>query len=92
MRYLAASGLADSEERLNAHIAVLSQHRDGKGRWRRFPFYYTLLVLSETDLPAAVGEMRYAVSACERVLRRFPKDDVFALRQRAVVEGVLAGC
>lgn len=92
MRYLAVGGLADSEEQLNAHLVVLSQHRDGKGRWRRFPFYYTLLALSETDLPAAVEEMRYAAPACERFLRRSPKDDVFASRRRAVVERVLARC
>jgi hypothetical protein len=92
MRYLAVGGLADSEKRLNAHIAALSQHRDGQGRWRRFPFYYTLLALSETDLPAAVEEMRYAALACERLLRRSPKGDLFAPRQRAVVERVLARC
>jgi hypothetical protein len=91
MRYLAAGGL-DSEKRLNAHLAVLSQHRDGRGRWRRFPFYYMLLALSESDLPAAVEEMRYAVPACERFLQRSPKDDVFALRQGAVVERALARC
>jgi len=92
MRYLAAGGLNDSEKRLNAHIAVLSQHRDGKGRWGRFPFYYTLLALSESDLPAAVEEMRYAIPACERLLRRSPKGDLFALRQRAVVERLLSRC
>jgi hypothetical protein len=91
MRYLAVGGLADSEKRLNAHIAVLSRHREGKGRWRRFPFYYTLLALSESDLPAAVEEMRYAAPACERFLRRSPKDG-FAPRRRAVVERVLARC
>ena len=92
MRYLAAGGLADSEKRLNAHITVLSRHRDGKGRWKRFPFYYTLLALSETDLPAAVEEMRYAAPACERVLRRSPRDNTFGPRQRAVMERVLARC
>jgi len=92
MRYLAVGGLADSEKRANAHIAVLSQHRDGQGRWRRFPFYYTLLALCETDLPAAVEEMRYAAPACERFLRRSPRDELFAPRQRAVVERVLARC
>lgn len=91
MRYLTVGGL-DSEKRLNAHIAVLSQHRDSQGRWRRFPFYYTLLALSETDLPAAVEEIRYAAPACERFLRRSPKDDLFAPRRRAVVERVLTRC
>jgi hypothetical protein len=92
MRYLAVARLADSERRLAAHVEVLSRQRDGKGRWKRFPFYYTLLALSETDLPAAVEEMRYAAPACERFLRRSPKDDVFARRQRDVVERVLARC
>ncbi len=91
MRYLAVGGL-DSEKRLNAHIAVLSQHRDGKGRWRRFPFYYTLLALSETDLPAAVEEMRYAAPACEPVLRHSPRDHTFGPRQRAVMERALVRC
>ena len=91
MRYLTVGGL-DTEKRLNAHIAVLSQHRGGQGWWRRFPFYYTLLALSETDLPAAVEEMRYAAPACERFLQRSPKDDVFTARQQAVVERVLARC
>lgn len=92
MRYLTVGGLDGSEKRLNAHIAVLSQHQDGKGRWRRFPFYYTLLALSETDLPAAVEEMRYAAPACEWVLRRSPRDNTFGPRQRAVMERVLARC
>jgi hypothetical protein len=92
MRYLATGGLAESEKRLGAHIAVLSQHRDGQGRWRRFPFYYTLLALSETVLPTAVEEMRYAALTCERLLRRSPKDGLFASRQRGVVERVLARC
>jgi hypothetical protein len=92
MRYLAVGGLAGSEKRLDAHFAVLSQHRDGQGRWRRFPFYYTLLALSETDLPAAVEEMRYAAPACEWFLRRSPKGDLFIPRQRSVMERVLARC
>ena len=91
MRYLTVGGL-DSEKRLNAHIAVLSQHRDSQGRWRCFPFYYTLLALSDTDLPAAVEEIRHAAPACERFLRCSPKDDVFAPRRRAVLQGVLARC
>ena len=51
-----------------------------------------LLALSETDLPAAAEEMRYAALACERFLQRSAKDDVFAPRQQAVVERVLARC
>jgi hypothetical protein len=92
MRYLAARAPENGEQRLEAHIAVLSQHRDGKGRWERFPFYYTLLTLAEIDLPGATEEMRYAAPACERVVGRLSKGDRFVQRRRAVVERVLSRC
>jgi len=90
MRYLAARALESGEQRLETHIAVLAQHRDGRGRWERFPFYYTLLTLAEVDLPAATEEMRYAAPACERVVSRLSTGDRFVQRRRAVVERVLS--
>ena len=92
MRYLSVRRSADSERRLAEQIEVLSRHRDGKGRWRRFPFFYTLLALSEIDLRLAVEEMRYAAPACERVLRRSAKEDGFFQRRRAIVQRALARC
>lgn len=90
MRYLAVDGLGDAERWLATQVKVLSQHRDGKGRWKRFPFYYTLLALTDIDLLAAVEELRYAAPACERVLRRSPKDDKFSSRRQAIVKRALA--
>ena len=90
MRYLAAGALSDAEGRLETHLQVLSLHRDGRGRWKRFPFYYTLLALSETTLPAAVAEMRYAAPACERSLRRWGTEGRFTARQKVLLERVLA--
>jgi hypothetical protein len=92
MRYLAVGALADAESRLEAHLQVLSQYRDRRGRWKRFPFYYTLLALSEIDLPAAVAEMRYAAPACERSLRRWGADTPRVRRQKVILERVLAAC
>jgi hypothetical protein len=92
MRYLAVGGFADAERRLDAHIKTLARHRDGKGRWKRFPFYYTLLALTEIDLPTAVEELRYAAPACERVRRRSLKDDKYSSRRRAIVQRALAWC
>ena len=91
-RHLAAGGLKDGEAWLSAGISILKSRRDGKGRWRVFPFYYTLLALSEISLPTAVEEMRYASQACERYLRRSPQDDKYFRRRRALVERVLARC
>ena len=90
MRYLAAGALDDAEGRLEAHLQVLSQYRDGRGRWKRFPFYYTLLALSEITLPAAVAEMQYAAPACERSLRRWGTEGRFTSRQKVLLERVLA--
>lgn len=91
-RHLAVGGLEDSERRLTAGMKALKSHRDSKGRWKGFPFYYTLLALSEIDLPPVIREMRYAAPACERVLRRSPRDDKFASRRRLLAERILEKC
>ncbi len=90
MRYLAAGGLDDAERRLNAYLGTLSQQRDGQGRWRRFPFYYTLLALSEIDLPLAAQERRYAAPVCERYLRRAAHDDDIGRRRQTIMQRSLA--
>jgi hypothetical protein len=92
MRYLASGQPEEWERRLQGHIKVLSRHRDSNGRWQRFPFYYTLLALAETELPSAVEEMRYAAPACERVLTRLSQTDRFSDRRQIVVHRVLARC
>ena len=71
-------------------LSVVREQRDGSGRWHRFPFYYTVLTLSEIPGEAAKSELRYAVSACERVLSRGAKDDVYGARRKALVERVIA--
>jgi len=65
-RHLAAGGLDNGQKRLAVGMKVLKSCRDGEGKWKRYPFYYTLLALSELDLPGAVAELRYAGKICER--------------------------
>ncbi len=91
-RHLSVGGLDKAERRLAAGMKALKSRRDGNGRWKVFPFYYTLLALNEIDLPSAVAEMRYAAPSCERVLRQSPKDDRYARRRRLLAERVLAKC
>jgi len=90
-RHLAAGGFADAdpERFLAAGLKTLRAHRLGGGKWRRFPLWYTLLALSEMDLPGAKVEMRYAAPACERLRKRSAEDDKFARRRRALAERVL---
>ncbi|MFC1936269.1 hypothetical protein ACFLYP_01235 [Chloroflexota bacterium] len=89
-RYLAVGGMRDSEWRLEKYLQILTAERDGKGRWKGFPFYYTLLALSEIDLPEAKEELRYARPACERVLKRAQPDDKYGQRRREVLQRALS--
>jgi hypothetical protein len=70
-------------------IGVIQDSRDGKGRWERFPFYYTLLALGEVSDEAARRELRYAVPACERALSRSSGSDVYDARRKAVLDRIL---
>ncbi len=91
-RHLAAGGLDKAEQRLTAGVRKLKLHRDGQGKWKRFPFYYTLLALSEIELPDAVREMRYTAPALERFLKRSRRDDKINQRRRLLAEKVLERC
>jgi len=88
LRFLnvAEASVPELVHRLN----VVREQRDGAGRWQRFPFYYTLLTLSEIPIEAAKAELRYAVPACDRVLSRGGKDVVYGARRKALVERVIA--
>jgi len=91
-RHLAAGGLVNNERILTAGIKTLKSLRDGKGRWKRYPFYYTLLVLSEIELPAAHKEMQYAAPACERLLKRKTGTDKINKRRHILAQRILEKC
>lgn len=69
-RHLAMGGLDRQEERLKKGIQALRPRRDGEGGWRAFPFWYTVLLLSEVDLPGAKAELRYAAPTLKRAAVR----------------------
>ncbi len=80
------------EEFLAAGLKTLKKSRLGTGKWRLFPFHYTLLALSAMDGRPAVAEMRYAAPLCEKAVARKPKPGEYARRQWLVAERVLAKC
>lgn len=90
LRYLAAGPLTTVGPWPEAHLGLLAQHRDANGRWRGFPFYYTLLVLTELELPAATAELQYAAPAGERALARLTDDSGYTRRRREIVKRALA--
>ena len=70
-RNLASGGLDRQEERLRRGIGqFLRSSRTGDGRWRVFPFWYTVLALTETAVPEARDELEYAAPVLERTARR----------------------
>ncbi len=91
-RRLSAGGIEDGERILAAGMRTLKSFRDGGGRWKRFPFYYTLLVLNEVKFPDARKEMQYAAPACERLLKRQTKGDKIVKRRRILAEKILEKC
>lgn len=93
-RHLAVGGLPDAkpERWLTAGMKALRAARDGTGRWGRYPFFYTLLALSEIDTPGARREMKYAAPTVERTLKRTQPPDRYAERRGVLAERILAKC
>ncbi len=90
-RHLAVGGLKDQSLFLNRAVRTLRSRRDGKGRWRGFGFYYTLLALSEMNVADAGKEIVYARGACERSLARLKGRDRIAKRRGLLLQKLLNG-
>ena len=91
-RHMAAGGLDRNEERLTAGMEALKASRTGGARWKRFPFHYTLLALSEMDIRPALEEMRYVAPALERYLKSSTDGGEYSRRRRLLCQRVLSKC
>jgi len=94
-RHALAGGLSgvNHEELFSAGVKAVHANRDGKGRWKRYPFYYTVLVLLEMDTPESRTELRYIAPQLEKSLRRDPDSaDRYALRRHTLAQRALAVC
>jgi hypothetical protein len=92
-RHVAARKSDQYEQSLVAGVKAIRLSRDGKGRWKHWPFSYALLTLGEINTALAVAEMQYAAKACEAELKkRFSSSNPYSLRRRHVYERVLAKC
>ncbi len=91
-RNIGVGGLKNKQSILKAGINSLKKRRDGKGRWSGFPFYYTLLTLSEIKTSDVLKELRYSAQACERALSKLHGPGKITRRRRVLLERVLAEC
>jgi hypothetical protein len=85
MRYLTSSDLKDSPARLNSLLTKLGSYRDGKGKWNGFPYYYTLLMLSEVDDPLATHELQYAVPLFQKQPGLLSSTDPISMRRQVIL-------
>lgn len=89
-RNLLAGGLDRQDERLQSGARHLRSARDGKEGWRPFPFWYTVLALSEMDGRDATAELKYAAPALERAASRAVPSAVYARRRHELAARTLA--
>jgi hypothetical protein len=90
MRNLAVSSSDEAYVCLDQFLTQLIGYRDGKGKWYGFPFFYTLLMLSETDRPLAAEELEYATPTFERLSRQVWPNDRYSKRCQSIVEKISA--
>ena len=80
-RNLLAGGLDRQQERLQRGASHLRAMHDSEHQWRKFPFWYTVLALSEMDSAEARIELKHAAPALERVAGRAVPSAVYARRR-----------
>lgn len=72
-------------------LSYLQQRRDNLGRWVRFPFFYTVLVLSEVMHDIAETEIRYCLAHCRHLSRIQGYEDDVHLQRRHDISQRLVG-
>jgi hypothetical protein len=88
-RNLTAGGLDRQEERLQRGVQQLRQSRDARGGWRKYPFWYTVLALSEMTFTGGVEELRYAEPMLRAAAARRPASSVYAARRQQLAARIL---
>lgn len=89
-RNLLAGSLDRQEERLQRGASHLRSMRDGNSQWHRFPFWYTVLALSEMDNRDARTELKYAAPVLERTAAARPPAARYARRRHELAVRTLA--
>ena len=88
-RHYAAGGFSEPEKQLAAGLRYLKMHRMEGGRWRRFPFYYTIYALLDVEARGIKSELKFCAPACERALKHMRGTNEYTVRCRTVLERAL---
>jgi hypothetical protein len=90
MRYMIVQEISEANERLSQFLEHLKAQRDGKGRWRGFPYHYTLLMLSEISEPLAISELEYTRPILEKLAGQTKLEEPCADRRQAIIRTILS--
>lgn len=78
------------ETRLPRGLEILKSLRDGKGKWRRFPFYNTVWVLQDIQSSASKEELQYVAPYLERTLaRKKIASSVYEQRRQRILQKIV---
>lgn len=88
-RNLLSGGLSRRDERLERGASHLRSVRDDEHGWRKFPFWYTVLALSEMDTAEAKAELTHAAPALERTAKGRAASTVYARRRQELAARTL---
>lgn len=88
-RHMSVGGFGSYSKNLPKGIEVLEKYKDKSGTWGRFPFYYTLLALSEVNHPAARKEIEYALPKIEKKLSRLKNTGKFTQRRKDLLQRLM---
>lgn len=87
-RHAWVADFSNKEARLVKGLQQMKELRLGDGKWRSFPFFYAVYALSEVGLEPAYAELKYALPAMERFLKK-KRADVYSQRRVAIFSKVL---
>jgi len=68
----------------------IEKARISEGKWHGFPFYYTLLTLSELNTPLARVELRYVSKTAKKLLKRYHSNDRTSSFRKLALESALS--
>jgi hypothetical protein len=88
-RNLIHESIPFSRPRLMKGLEDLKSLRDGNGRWKRFPFYYTLLAIGDMSSEMVKDELLYIRPVLERLSRRSHTKDSYRIRKEYLIRTLL---
>ena len=88
-RYFMTFDGDESSEKNRQTLETLKQRRYGEGKWRDFPFYFTLLWLTELPDDLAQEELEYTRDYCRELSRKLAGDEPFVDNRRNILMRVL---